>query len=252
MSCRSFSVVDSWATVMVEGKRKQPGWWWPRFRLRTFLAAVAVCSLWLGWRAAVVSRIDGAVRQLEESGCFLIYPYPVEAPEPIQIKVASSDGSDPNLTLIMGGGQQGLRTWCDRTYAEKFFLGYRTEDMPVTAIVDSIGMTRDVFHSAPLWNAHLAKIVVWIKQLPTVTDIDLTCTEVTGDCCKSLASLPQLRSVAFDRTDVGDEDLEAFALLTQVESLDLSETKWTKEGIAELQRRLPNCKIWHESLNDAE
>lgn len=58
-----------------------------------------------------------------------------------------------------------------------------------------------------------------------------------------LASLPELRVLQLDGTQVTDKGLTYLLELHSLEELYLHETSVTVKGVADLQRELPNCTI---------
>ena len=60
-----------------------------------------------------------------------------------------------------------------------------------------------------------------------------------------LRSIPGLRTLRLDDTDVTDAGLDHLKGMTTLEFLSLRETKVTDEGVKNLQQALPRCKIVH-------
>lgn len=60
---------------------------------------------------------------------------------------------------------------------------------------------------------------------------------------KELATLKKLSKLELEYLPITDRGLHAIAGLTHLKHLDLSGTKTTKAGIAELRKSLPNCTI---------
>ena len=223
-------------------------WWHLRFGLKNFLVAISLFSLWFGWRVSTMRRVEGAVQKLEEAGCVLVYTSVFTPPEPISVTAAGGS----NLTLFLGSGQVVAPTVPDRSYAARFLFGYRKSDLPDGIYLGGYVVLGNDGKPKPSGDTLVADLAPWIGRLPTVSDIDLSDTQVTGACCKSLALISHLRCLSFMDTAVDDDDLEEFALLKQVTYLDLYRTGWSKEGVAKLRERLPNCRISHESTETIE
>jgi hypothetical protein len=66
---------------------------------------------------------------------------------------------------------------------------------------------------------------------------------ITDPLLAALKDLEQLRRVYAYRTDVGDAQLVHFESLSNLERLDLSDTRVTPEGVKKLQQALPDCVI---------
>lgn len=58
-----------------------------------------------------------------------------------------------------------------------------------------------------------------------------------------LESLPNLRVLQLDKTEITDKGLAHLVGLNGLECLFLHQTSVTPQGVADLQRRLPKCKI---------
>jgi hypothetical protein len=59
----------------------------------------------------------------------------------------------------------------------------------------------------------------------------------------ALKSLPNLRILTVSGPQVTDADLPALSTLKQLDWIDLHRTSVTKQGVAKLQKALPNCKV---------
>lgn len=175
--------------------------------------------------------------------------YPSVSPPPQQAIVAAtaSGESGTNLILLIDGGQVVIPTAPERSYVARLLLGYRKKDMPESIHIAAY-LARDHGGQARLvGDSFVADMVWWVNCLPTITDLDLSESQVTGACSSSIAAMPNLRSVSFESTAVRDSDLDDFALMKQLRRLDLQSTDWTADGIAKLTHRLPQCVIIHES-----
>ena len=67
--------------------------------------------------------------------------------------------------------------------------------------------------------------------------------EVAQAMLLALKDLPDIRALDLSQVPVNDSDLEHVTPLKELRQLDLTSTKVTDEGVAKLQKALPNCKI---------
>ena len=72
--------------------------------------------------------------------------------------------------------------------------------------------------------------------------------EISDAVIKELAKLPlsKLKELAIFDSPVTDAGLKEVATMKQLTEIDLQNLKVTKAGIAELQKALPKCKIYHD------
>jgi len=80
---------------------------------------------------------------------------------------------------------------------------------------------------------------------PPEVPFSLRLSSVTDAGLKELASLTQLQTLDLDNTKVTDAGLKELAGLKQLRELHLSGTKVTDAGVQELQRALPKVRIYH-------
>lgn len=71
---------------------------------------------------------------------------------------------------------------------------------------------------------------------------------VTDDELVHLEELTQLQVLHLDRTQITDAGLVHLKGLTQLQWLLLGRTQVTRAGLADLRKVLPQCFIYHESL----
>ena len=94
------------------------------------------------------------------------------------------------------------------------------------------------FNLNPVTDAALKELAD-LKQLTT---LDLSLTQVTDAGLKELKDLKQLTSLYLYGTVTG-AGLKELKDLKQLTTLNLAETKVTVDGVADLQKALPGCKI---------
>ncbi len=82
-----------------------------------------------------------------------------------------------------------------------------------------------------------------VAQLNELEFLGLTGTLVTDSGLTHLATLQQLRFLTLGHTIITDAGLESLTACTRLEALNLKGTEVTAAGVAQLQRRLPNCRI---------
>jgi len=70
-------------------------------------------------------------------------------------------------------------------------------------------------------------------MLPQLKDLDLGCVGIDGEGRKRLARMSSLRNLSV-AADVGDDDLESLAALTELRFLDLSNDHLTEAGLKSL------------------
>src|SRR5437588_378616 len=79
-----------------------------------------------------------------------------------------------------------------------------------------------------------------LKNLKQLTSLNLGGTKVTDAGLKELKDLKQLTTLFLFATPVTNAGLKELKDLT---SLNLAETRVTADGVADLQKALPGCKI---------
>jgi len=72
--------------------------------------------------------------------------------------------------------------------------------------------------------------------------------EFHPDELEVLVQHPQLIYLDLQRTKIGDSDVDRLAIFINLKRLNITKTQFTEEGVAELQRRLPQTKIRWKSL----
>lgn len=82
-----------------------------------------------------------------------------------------------------------------------------------------------------------------VAGLSDLEFLGLTGTLVTDSGLAHLAGLQQLRFLTLGHTIITDAGLESLADCSRLEALNLKGTEVTAAGVAELQRRLPRCRV---------
>ena len=84
-----------------------------------------------------------------------------------------------------------------------------------------------------------------LKGLPSLDALDLPGTQITDAGLEHLKHLPHVSALNIGNTQVTDAGLEHLKGLTTLETLKLDDTQVTDEGVRKLQQALPNCEIKH-------
>ena len=74
------------------------------------------------------------------------------------------------------------------------------------------------------------------------------CKMITDEGLKEVAKLQRLNSLVLEGTEITDKGLKEVAKLKLVNFLNLRNTKTTEAGVAELQKALPNCRIYRVAI----
>ena len=98
------------------------------------------------------------------------------------------------------------------------------------------------FSFAGITNEGLKEVVAKLPKLPKLSLH--ACKQITDAGLKEVAKLQNLTWLSLNGTQITDAGLKEVAKMKQLKELDLKNTKTiTKEGVAELQKALPKCKI---------
>ncbi len=87
-----------------------------------------------------------------------------------------------------------------------------------------------------------------LLNIPNLRYLGLIGADFQPEELEVLVQHPQLIYLDLQRTNLSDSDIDRLASFTDLKSLNLTKTKLTEEGVAELQRRLPQTKIRWKSL----
>jgi Leucine-rich repeat (LRR) protein len=98
-------------------------------------------------------------------------------------------------------------------------------------------------------NAIYGRTLVSLQDLPELTELSLGCPSITDLLAKSLAGLKRLKRLVLVDADLSDTGIRHLEGLTNLTDLDLRQTKVTKDGVAALQKALPQCRIaWNDGV----
>jgi lactate permease len=91
-----------------------------------------------------------------------------------------------------------------------------------------------------------------LESLVNLRGLHLGGTEVTTEGLREFAPLVQLKELWLHDTRIGNEAIPALGKLTSLESLYVYRTNLTIEGVQELKRKLPGCRIYYRSPDRPE
>jgi Leucine rich repeat len=86
-----------------------------------------------------------------------------------------------------------------------------------------------------------------LKVLTKLKYLDLSETRITDVGLVHLKDLRNLNYLYLWETEVTDAGLVHFKNLTNLQTLSLQKTRITLKGLADLQKAIPNCRIYHDT-----
>ncbi len=113
----------------------------------------------------------------------------------------------------------------------------------------TLGTTRQMnLRGTAIGDAGLASLAA----MQNLEFLGLTGTNVTDRGLESLQNLNQLRFLTLGQTHVTDAAVDVIGKLPRLEGLNLLGTEISPQGVHELGRKLPNCRIVSEHTDDVE
>lgn len=197
-----------------------------RFRLRTFLIVFTLFCLLLGWRVSAVESVERPIRELERLGWKIVY----ESEMP-----GTSSSGEPMLVGVPR-----------RSYWQIILLGFRPCDLPEFAWLGHQSQMAPRQETGQV----VQRSANWINRLPSIDALDLSENHLGTDDLLPIIACQHLNYLRLTSTALDDSSVDQLAKLTQLEELTLWDTNLTAEGVAELERRLPNCRIEHDFNDD--
>jgi hypothetical protein len=94
----------------------------------------------------------------------------------------------------------------------------------------------------PIDDAKLLKIAPYARWLPTVTEVDLTGSEITSSGVGALAELPNLHRLVLTKTQVDNEVVAYLASHGKLVDVSLSDTQIGDTGVAALIAQAPQLE----------
>jgi hypothetical protein len=84
-----------------------------------------------------------------------------------------------------------------------------------------------------------------LSGLSDLQAVDLGGTQVSDAGLKELAGLKNLQVLLLDNTKVTNEGLMALTPLKALRAVNVRKTQVTEEGVRQLQKALPDCRVFH-------
>jgi|GEM_PF-1066354 hypothetical protein len=83
----------------------------------------------------------------------------------------------------------------------------------------------------------------YISDMPSLTGLDFSKTNITGEGFKYLKNLPSLQEIDLTFTRVTDANLQELKKFKTLKNIWLYKSKVTQKGVDMLQKELPGCFI---------
>jgi hypothetical protein len=209
-------------TSAVDQLERTPPHRWYRFSLRSlliFVSALVILAGWFGARLQRASRQRAAIKAIVSDGGWALYEYQHMSPGNATMFVYERSPKPAWLLWLLG---------------EDYF-----------SIVDKAGAMSDAGLNAVQNLTELKQLLIGSdgSDRPGPMFSRPTPASVTDAGLNHIENLTQLQSIVVVGSTIDDAGLEHFARLKQLEVLGLFQTRVTSDGIARLQKALPNCKI---------
>jgi hypothetical protein len=204
---------------------------WFQFSLRTLLIFMMVCALaagWLGRKIEQKRKEREAVESIVKLGGSVAYDYEL-------VKSAKPTGPDWLRNLL------GENFFCEAvvvSLSDGAFIVSDAELVSLNALPQL--QTLDLSY-ALVTDAGL----VHLKGLTHLQDLNLNGSKVGDAGLVYLKGLEQLRVLSLSGTKISGAGLVNLKGLNQLQRLFLQNTKVTDAGVKDLQKALPDCKIFH-------
>ena len=223
-----------------------------RVSLFTLLAVVSAFAVWLAVISNRASRIKQAVELLSDAGCSVGYDFEYDGLR--RVKMPEIPGPE-FLRKIIG----------DEYFVDVATLSFQSRDQTVNSDLDPMRMLPNV-RRIDLDYTTISNLDA-IENLRELRWLDLEETAIEDQALESLANLMKLEILVLTRTRITDSGISRLSHLTNLDELRLNETSVsdaclvhleglaklrnlemcdtsvTDSGVAELQRKLPNCEI---------
>lgn len=213
-----------------------------RFKLRTFLIAVGLFAIWMGWYSSSTQqqkRAVSAIQQLQGDVAFS-HQYP---------SGKWQDDSERDFSGAMPGPK-----WVRAVIGDHYFLTpvalsfYPAQPGGVPLAAD------DLIHVGKLTSleylglegADVTGGIQYLKSLVALRVLDLSGTSVTEAELTEIAKLRKLERLDLSETAVTGNDLKDLAALSNLTELQLSVAPINGKappGLQELRKKLPKCSI---------
>jgi len=198
-----------------------------RFSLRTFLAAVTLFCVTLGWRMHRAKQQCDTVAAIRSAGGWVYYDY--DTPD------ALTESVDPVatpwepawlLTLV------GIDFFHDVTDVQ---LGFRLNSPPLENFASHLARfprLKSLWVSGPYLDDEGLRTVGRLKRLELFYWAPVGA--ISDDGIAHLRDMPRLRSIDFRKSQLGDRSLATLARLPNLESLCMYGNRFTDAGLAVL------------------
>jgi hypothetical protein len=219
----------------------------PRFGLRTFLLAVAVCGFALAWLGGLVRDVHHQHQILD--GAFS-RGYGVTVDDRITRWMYQRFGMNGVLALraldyvsmerrtsaIRGEDLEAL----SRLRYKRLSLNHcLVTDDEFTHLVPFSGLKQFDAQGTGLGD----KAIQHLAQFHNLEDIDIRWTKVTDDGIPHLTRLNKLRTAILINTPITDRSIASLQSMKQLRYLFVHGTSITPKGVAELRLALPDCDV---------
>jgi len=220
---------------------------WLQFSLRTFLLLVLVTSVWMGWYIRSVRRQQDSVRAITAVGGAVIYEHQFDVDGlhyQIQSRLPASLSRKLDNYLYDVEGVKLFAIKTDPNDALQHLEGVPKVEQLVFA---ETGVTDDgLRYVAQLQKLELLHLAIesavsdagieHFANHPSLVYFGIEYTEVTGNCLRTLRTIPSLRELSLRGNRISDDGLRYLRNMEQLKRLDLSGNEITDRGLAHLSR----------------
>jgi hypothetical protein len=251
-----------------------------RWGLRTWLVGMAVLGVGLGWWSQSALRQSSAVKRLEALNVVVVYDWEFgpdgSKVSPVPTWLLNSLGRDCFHSVFeiyqhSQSAQASARTIVDdlEAFPKLRVLTFSVNPNVTDADLHAIGRMPEL-EVLRLWNSraitpkgllhlrgmnHLRQLdfsgftvnadgVVALSGVSGLTELRLTRATLDQDMLTEVGKLTHLTVLEIDGPRVpGDVDLRHFVSLVNLKRLSLPECRLSSDGLAKLQKALPDCTI---------
>lgn len=199
-----------------------------QFSLRSALIFVAVVSALLGWRVKTVRDMERAVVNLRQAGFSLSLHEPAPPPS-------------TGLCFVVYGNPQPRPHW------QRLLIGER--EWEVTGYHDMFHGTGPGVDRPSVGDATISALMDALRDLGSIHSLTLSGSDVGNDSLRQIAMLDNVTRLYLRYAGVTGDGLGSLEAMTRLEELHIWGIEgMSSEGIARLQKALPNCKIYAMDL----
>jgi hypothetical protein len=225
---------------------------WFRFSLRTFLIAITIFGIWLGFQVSAARTQRAAVTAIRQAGGVVQFDY-----QRIPGKTADPDDYGINTKLPVPGPE-----WLRNRIGDDYF---RT---PIIVAFDERQVTSEVFSQIASFSElnslnvsalnadslHLNDSdLIAFKNLRELRAVRLDHVTIDGFGLRFLANANHLRWLYISSAPITDAGMEQISKLETLETLDVIDARITDAGLRHLQslRKLNNLVLSRNDITDA-